>query len=123
DALIEMVAESDEKLMEKYLEQGELSPDEFHEGLKRAILGRQLFPVFAASGLTNTGAQLLLDGMIAYLPSPVEREAVKALVRGQEEAIQPSPDAPFSALVFKTISDLYTGRISLMRVFSGRMNP
>jgi len=121
--LIEMVAESDEKLMEKYLEQGELSPEEFRDGLKRAIIGRQLYPVFAASGLTNIGAQLLLDGMIANLPSPVERETVKALVKGQEEAIQPSPDAPFAALVFKTISDPYTGRISLMRVFSGRMNP
>jgi elongation factor G len=61
--------------------------------------------------------------MIAYLPSPVEREAVKAVVKGQEQAVQPSPDAPFSALVFKTISDPYTGRISLMRIFSGRMNP
>ena len=121
--LIEMVAESDEKLMEKYLEQGELSPDEFRGGLKRAILGHQLFPVFAASGLTNVGAQPLLDGMIAYLPSPVERDGVKAVVKGQDQAIQPSPDGPFSALVFKTISDPYTGRISLMRIFSGRMNP
>jgi elongation factor G len=121
--LIEMVAESDEKLMEKYLEQGELSPDEFRSGLKRAILGHQLFPVFAAAGLTNIGAQLLLDGMIAYLPSPVERDGVKATVKGQEQAVQPSPDAPFSALVFKTISDPYTGRITLMRIFSGRMNP
>jgi elongation factor G len=121
--LVEMVAESDEKLMEKYLEQGELTPEEFRDGLKRAILGRQLFPVFAASGLTNIGAQLLLDGMLAYLPSPVEREAVMATVKGSEQAVQPSPDAPFAALVFKTISDPYTGRISLMRIFSGRMNP
>jgi elongation factor G len=121
--LIEMVAESDEKLMEKYLEQGELSPDEFRSGLKRAILGHQLFPVFAASGLTNIGAQPLLDGMISYLPSPVERDGVKATVKGQDQAVQPSPDAPFAALVFKTISDPYTGRISLMRIFSGRMNP
>ena len=121
--LIEMVAESDEKLMEKYLEQGELSPDEFSDGLKRAILGRQIFPVYAASGLTNTGAQLLLDGMIGYLPSPVEREAVMATVKGSEQAVQPSPDAPFAALVFKTISDPYTGRITLMRVFSGKANP
>jgi elongation factor G len=121
--LIEMVAESDEKLMEKYLEQGELSADEFRSGLKRAILGHQLFPVFAASGLANIGAQPILDGMIAYLPSPVERDGVKAVVKGQDQAVQPSPDAPFSALVFKTISDPYTGRISLMRIFSGRMNP
>jgi elongation factor G len=121
--LIEMVAESDEKLMEKYLEQGELSPEEFRNGLKRAILNHQLFPVFAASGLTNIGAQPLLDGMISYLPSPVERDGVKAKVKGQDQAVQPSTDAPFSAFVFKTISDPYTGRISLMRVFSGRMNP
>jgi elongation factor G len=121
--LIEMVAESDEKLMEKYLEQGELTPEEFQSGLKRAILNHQLFPVFAASGLTNIGAQPLLDGIIAYLPSPVERDGVKAKVKGQDQAVQPSTDAPFSALVFKTISDPYTGRISLMRVFSGRVNP
>ncbi len=121
--LVEMVAESDEKLMEKYLDQGELTPEEFAAGLKRAILGRQLFPVFAASGLVNIGAQTLLDGFIAYLPSPVERGKVKAKVKGQDESVQPSPEAPFSALVFKTISDPYTGRISLMRVFSGRVNP
>ncbi|HYA48066.1 MAG TPA: elongation factor G, partial [Burkholderiales bacterium] len=121
--LIEMVAESDEKLMEKYLEQGELSPEEFAGGLKRAILAHQLFPVFAASGLVNIGAQPLLDGIVAFLPSPVERDGVKAKVKGQDQAVQPSADAPFAALVFKTISDPYTGRISLMRVFSGRMNP
>jgi len=121
--LVEMVAESDENLMEKYLEQGELSAQEFASGLKRAILGHQLFPVFAASGLVNIGAQPLLDGIVAFLPSPVERGGVKAKVKGQDQSIQPSPDAPFAALVFKTISDPYTGRISLMRVFSGRMNP
>jgi elongation factor G len=121
--LIEMVAESDERLMEKYLEQGELSPEEFASGLKRAILNHQLFPIFAASALANIGAQVILDGLIAYLPSPVERDGVKAAVKGKDELVQPSPDGPFSALVFKTLSDPYTGRISLMRVFSGRMNP
>ena len=121
--LVEMVAESDEKLMEKYLEQGELTPDEFQTGLKRAILNHQLFPVYTASGLANIGGQPLLDGMIAYLPSPVERGGVKAKVKGQDQSVQPSTDAPFSALVFKTVSDPYTGRISMMRAFSGRMNP
>jgi elongation factor G len=121
--LVEMVAESDEKLMEKYLEQGELTPGEFQTGLKRAILNHSLFPVFASSGLANIGGQTLLDGMIAYLPSPVERDGVKAKVKGQDQSVQPSTDAPFSALIFKTVSDPYTGRISMMRVFSGRMNP
>jgi elongation factor G len=121
--LIEMVAESDEKLMEKYLEQGELTPEEFRGGLKKAILGHQLFPVLAASALFNVGGQPVLDAMIAYLPSPVERAAVKGKVKGEEKTVTPSPESPFSALVFKTISDPYTGRISLMRVFSGRVNP
>lgn len=121
--LIEMVAESEERLMEKYLEQGELSPEESASGLKRAILNHQLFPIFASSALANIGAQVVFDGLISYLPSPVERGGVKANVKGQEQTVQPSPDAPFSALVFKTISDPYTGRISLMRVFSGRVNP
>ena len=121
--LIDMVAESDEKLMEKYLEQGELSAEEFASGLKQAILNHQLFPIYAASAMANIGGQPILSDIISYLPSPVERGGAKAKVKGQEQTIPPSPDGPFSALVFKTISDPYTGRISMMRVFSGRMNP
>ena len=121
--LVEMVAESDEKLMEKYFETGALGPEEFRAGLKKSILNRQIFPVFAASGLANIGAQTVLDGVVAFLPSPVEAGAVKASVNGEDKTVPPSPDGPFAALVFKTISDPYTGRISLMRVFSGRTNP
>ncbi len=121
--LTEMVAESDEKLMEKYFDKGELAPEEFRAGLKKSIRQHQIFPVFAASGAANIGAQTVLDGVIAYLPSPVEAGAVKASVKGEDKGLPPSADAPFAALVFKTISDPYTGRISLMRVFSGRTNP
>ncbi len=121
--LVEMVAESDEKLMEKYLDQGELSAEEFRDGLKRAIMNRQLFPVYAASALLNIGAQPILDGFLDALPSPVERGSVAGKIKGEEQAIPPSPDGPFAALVFKTISDPYTGRISLLRVFSGRTGP
>jgi elongation factor G len=121
--LVEMVAESDEKLMETYFEKGELSAGEFREGLKKAILGHQIFPVFAASALANMAAQTVLDGILAYLPSPVERPGVKVKVDGAEKTLEASPEDPFCALVFKTISDVYTGRISLLRVFSGRVNP
>jgi len=121
--LVELVAESDEKLMEKYFETGALTPEEFRAGLKKSIRHHQIFPVFAASGLSNIGAQTLLDGFIAYLPSPVEAGSVKATIKGEEQSVPPSADAPFAAIVFKTISDPYTGRISLMRVFSGRTNP
>ncbi|MEN6560602.1 MAG: elongation factor G [Acidobacteriota bacterium] len=121
--LMEMVAESDEKLMEKYFDKGELAPEEFKAGLKKSIRRHQIYPVFAASGLANIGAQPLIDGVIAYLPSPVEAGAVKAAIKGEDKAVAPSADGPFAAIVFKTISDPYTGRISLMRVFSGRVNP
>ena len=121
--LVEIVAESDEKLMDKYFEKGELTPEEFRGGLKKSILHHQVFPVFAASGVSNIGAQTLLDGVIAYLPSPVEAGAVKAAIKDEEKTVAPSPDGPFAAIVYKTISDPYTGRISLMRVFSGRTNP
>jgi elongation factor G len=121
--LMEMVAESDEKLMEKYFDKGELSPEELKNGLKRSIRHHQIFPVFAASGAANIGAQTLLDGIVAYLPSPIEAGDVKAAINGEEKSVKPSVEGPFAALVFKTISDPYTGRISLMRVFSGRTNP
>lgn len=121
--IIEMIAESDEQLMEKYFEKGELTAEELRSGFKKAILNHQLFPVYAASAVLNIGAQPLLDGMLGYLPSPVERGGIKAKIKGAEETVKPTLDSPFGALVFKTISDPYTGRISLMRVFSGKINP
>jgi elongation factor G len=121
--LVEMVAENDEKLMEKYLDKGELSVDEVRSGLKRGILSHQIFPIFAASAIQNIGAQTLLDGIVAYVPSPLERGGIPAQISGQDGLLKPSSDGPFAALIFKTVSDPYTGRISMMRVFSGKVNP
>ncbi|MHB8055885.1 MAG: elongation factor G, partial [Candidatus Aminicenantales bacterium] len=119
--LVEMIAESDEKLMETYLDKGELSPDEVLSGLKKGIADRAIYPVFAAAGAANIGTQPLCDKVIDFFPSPVERAAIEATVNGKAEALKTSADGPFAALVFKTISDPYTGRISMMRVFSGKM--
>ena len=121
--LVEMVAENDEKLMEKYLDKGELSVDEVRSGLKRGLLQHQLFPIFAASAIQNIGAQTLLDGILSYVPSPLERGEIPAQIGGQDGLLELNPDGPFAALIFKTISDPYTGRISMMRVFSGKANP
>jgi len=118
EELTEMVAENDEQLMEIYFEKGELSSDELIEGLKKSILSRQFFPIFVSSALNNIGIQSLLDGFVNFLPSPLQRGEIK----GEQGATKPSEDEPFSALVFKTISDPYTGRISLMRIFSGKAN-
>ena len=123
EALIEMIAENDEKLMEKYLDKGELGPEEVHTGLKKAVFNRQLFPVYACSALANIGAQTLAEGIIELLPSPLERGSIKATISGQPGTVKLSVDEPLVALVFKTLSDPYTGRISLLRVYSGKLNP
>jgi len=119
EELTEMVAENDEQLMEKYFEKGVLTPEELIEGLKKSMLSRQFFPIFIASALMNIGTQTILNGITNFLPSPLERGEVEA----EEGTVKSSLDEPFSALIFKTISDPYTGRISLMRIFSGKVNP
>jgi elongation factor G len=121
--LVEMIAESDEKLMEKYLENGELNPDEVRNGLKSAIAAGQIYPVLAASGLLNIGIQPILDSIIGFMPSAADRGSVDVTINGKDDKIKLSAEAPFAALVFKTLSDPYTGRITLMRVLSGRVNP
>ncbi len=119
EALTEMVAENDEKLMEKYFEVGELSTEDLIAGLRKSILNRNLYPVFVSSALLNVGAQPILDGVINFFPSPLEREDIQC----EEGSVQPKVEDPFSALVFKTISDPYTGRISMIRIFSGKVSP
>jgi elongation factor G len=118
EELTEMIAENDEKLMESYFEKGELSPDELIEGFKKSIFGRQLFPIFMSSAEKNIGAQQILDGIINFLPNPLEKGEIKA----QKDTVKLSPDSPFSGFVFKTISDPYTGKISIMRIFSGKVS-
>ena len=119
EELTEMVAENDEPLMEKYFENGELTPEELITGFKKSVLERQIFPIFCASGGANIGAQPILDGIVNFLPDPVQ----KGEIIHEGGTVKLGLDQPFSALVFKTISDPYTGRISIMRVFSGRVNP
>jgi elongation factor G len=119
EALTEMVAENDEKLMEKYFEAGELSTEDLIAGLRKSILNRNLYPVFVSSALLNVGAQPILDGVINFFPSPLERKDIQC----EEGSVQPKVEDPFSALVFKTISDPYTGRISMIRIFSGKVSP
>jgi elongation factor G len=121
--LVEMIAENDEKLMEKYLDKGELSVDEVRDGLKSQVRSHQLFPVFAASAVQNIGIATFLDGILELMPSPVERSAIPVVVNDKDDLLKPSSDGPFAALVFKTVSDPYTGRITMMRVFSGKANP
>jgi elongation factor G len=119
EELTEMVAENDESLMEKYLENGELSPEDMIAGFKKSVLSRQIFPIFCAAGAANLGIQPILDGIVNFLPDPQQRGEADY----EGGTVKLDSGQPFSALVFKTLSDPYTGRISIMRVFSGRVNP
>ncbi len=118
EALMEMVAEQDEELMESYLEAGELDPETFAKGLRKAITARALFPVFALAGGKNMAVQPIMDALVDLAPAPNWRP-VQVSVDGEEQQLEVASESPFSAYIFKTISDPYAGRISLFRVFSG----
>ncbi len=124
DALIENIAEANDDLLERYLEGEEISLDELNEGLRGAVAGGKLVPVVCGSGLLNIGIPQVLDVIAQCMPSPIDRGPRKAAnVKGDAELVrEPDPDAPFSALVIKTISDPYAGRLSIMRIFSGTLS-
>jgi len=119
--MVEDIAESDESLMEKYLDAGELSADELKIGLKKGVISGSLVPVVCGSATKNIGVAAMIDLIITALPSPVDRGPVTGKKPGNDEAEirNPEESAPFSALVFKTIADPYAGRLTLFRVFSG----
>ena len=123
--LIEYAAESDDTLLEKFLEGEELTPDEIISGLRQGILSGGFVPVSCCSATKNMAGGMLLDLIVQFLPSPDERGAVSGTDPKSEEEItrDPSPDAPISGLVFKTLTDPYTGRLSILRVYSGTLRP
>jgi elongation factor G len=121
EALMEMVAEQDETLMEAYLEAGELEESALRSGLAKATRSRTLFPVFTMAVGKNLAAHPMLDALVEFVPAPDWRP-VTVSVDGTATELSASADQPFSAYVFKTISDPYAGRISLMRVFTGAIS-
>jgi elongation factor G len=119
DALIEMVAEADDSLMEKFFEAGTLSQDEFLQGLRSAVQKAKIFPAVCTSGLTNVGIQPLLDAVLAYLPAASERP-VKALDKaGAETMVDVVEGGHPAVFVWKTIADPFAGRINIFRVVQG----
>ena len=122
--LIEAIAESDDKLLEKYLEGSKLSAEELASGLTQAVAKRKVFPVFTGSALTDKGIAELLEAVLKYLPSPLGRgtiEATDALKPENKKQVLPKTDGPFVAFVFKSIADPYVGQLTLLRVFSGAL--
>jgi elongation factor G len=120
--LVEAVAETDDRLMEVFFEQASLSQEDLEAGLRRAIARRQIFPLTVSAGAHGIGPSALLDAFIALLPSPAERPPFPATnVGGDPIELSTDPAGPLAALVFKTLSDPFTGKISILRVVSGTL--
>jgi elongation factor G len=119
--LLEAVSETDDDLIEKYLEGEELTEEEIYKGLREGTISKQFIPVICGSAVNNVGSKLLLEAIINYLPSPLEREQKLAVTEdGEEIYINPEED-PFSAWVFKTFIDPFAGKLTMFRVYSGEI--
>lgn len=120
-ALVEAVAEADDKLLEKYLESGELTEAELKDGLARGIREQKLFPVLCGAPARNIAVSPLLDFMVEAFPSPPERPAPEGTDPKGNGSVrrEAKDDAPFCALVFKTVADPYAGKVTMFRVYSG----
>lgn len=119
EALVEVAAESDDELIEKFFE-GELSEEEIQKGLQTGITENQFVPVLCGSSLKNIGVQQLMDMIISCCPSPAQAAEIQD-VDDDSNTREPSTDAPLSAVVFKTIADPFSGQLSFFRVYSGTL--
>jgi elongation factor G len=118
--LIEAAADGDERLLERFVENGDLSVEDIRAGLRARCLARDVVPVLCGSAFKNKGVQAVLDAVVFYLPAPSDRPAVKGLVPGGGEAERaPSDKAPFAAFAFKIASDAADGNLTFFRVYSG----
>ncbi len=121
--LVERVAEADDKLTEKFLEGEELAIEEIKGAIRKLTIEAKIYPIMCGSSLHNKGVQLVLDGVIDYLPSPKDRGAIAGTKKGDDEQITLEPDenGPFAALAFKIQTDPYVGRLTYFRVYSGKI--
>jgi len=125
--MVEAIVEVDDALTEKYLEGEEIGPEELQEALRECVRSRRFVPVLAGSASKNMGLNLLMDAVNLTLPSPLDKGSIKGAIKGtdpetgEEVVREPDPDAPFSAFVFKTIIDPYTGKLSVFRIYSGTL--
>jgi elongation factor G len=122
EQLIEMVAEADDALMERFFEAGTLTQDELLEGLRQAVLAGKVAPLFCASGLAHIGAAPLLDAIVSYVPSPADRPfAIGPSANGEQVSSVANAADPYAAFVWKTVADPFAGRITLFRVINGTL--
>ncbi|MVX62854.1 elongation factor G [Clostridium chromiireducens] len=121
-AMIEAIAETDEVLMEKYLEGEEITEDELVSALRKATIANEIYPCICGSSYKNKGVQQMIDGVVAYLPSPLDIPAVKGTtLDGEEDQREASDSEPLSALAFKIATDPFVGKLAFARIYSGIM--
>jgi len=124
-SLIEAVAEYDETLMEKFFEdEDSITEDEVHAALRAAVMDMSIIPMVCGSSFKNKGVQFLLDAVCRYLPSPLDKDAIKGIDprNGNEISRKPDPSEPFAALAFKIATDPFVGRLAFFRAYSGKLN-
>jgi elongation factor G len=121
--MVEAAAEANDELMEKYLEEGDLTEEDIVAGIRKRTLANEIVPVFGGSAFKNKGVQAVLDAVIQYMPSPVEVKAIEGVLEDDETpAIREADDsAPFSALAFKIATDPFVGTLTFFRVYSGSL--
>jgi elongation factor G len=122
--LMEKVAETDETLLEAFLENGELTVDQIKQGLRIATIAGDIVPVLCGSAFKNKGVQTLLDAVVDYLPSPLDVGAIRGtdVKTGEPKERQADDEQPFAALAFKVMTDPYVGTLTFARVYSGRLD-
>jgi elongation factor G len=124
EQMIEAIAESDDHLFAKFVEGSPISEKEIMEGIRKATITQKIFPVICGSAFKNKGVQNLLDAVVDYLPSPLDIPPVQGVLPDNPEITEelpPTDDAPFSALVFKIMTDAFVGQLAFIRVYSGRL--
>jgi len=120
--IVESAAEANEELMDKYLEDEQLTEDEIKQGLRARTLANEIVLVLGGSAFKNKGVQGVLDAVVEYLPSPTEVKAIEGeLENGEQGVREASDEAPFAALAFKIATDPFVGTLTFMRVYSGRL--
>ena len=123
EKLVEAVAETDEELMERYLEGDEISQEELKAAIRKATCAAEFYPVLCGSAFKNKGVQLMLDAVVDYLPSPLDVPAIKGVDPNTDAEVErhSSDEEPFSALAFKVMTDPFVGRLTFFRVYSGTL--
>ena len=122
--MMEAAAEATEELMDKYLEEGELSESEIKQGIRARTLANEIVPVMGGSAFKNKGVQAVLDGVIEYMPAPTEVKAIEGTLLDKEETVEQriaGDEQPFAALAFKIATDPFVGTLTFFRVYSGKL--